>query len=57
MAIKFSTKDQSKTPPAKAGKPAPAIDEKTSTADAAGSDADLFEAETVKPAARGRKKK
>lgn len=56
MAIKFSAKQQPKTP-AKAGKPAPTVDSKPSAAEAAGSDADLFVAEAPKPATRGRKKK
>jgi hypothetical protein len=56
VAIKFSAKEQPKNP-AKAGKPAPLADDKTLTADAAVSDTDLFEAETAKPVAKGRKKK
>ena len=56
MAIKFSTKEQPKTP-VKGGKPAPLADDKTSAADTAGSDTDLFEAETAKTPAKGRKKK
>lgn len=56
MAIKFSAKDEPKTP-AKAGKPSPAADSKPSAAEAADSGTDLFEAEPAKPAAKGRKKK
>lgn len=56
MAIRFSTKEQ----PATAAKPARSVsstDAKKPAARASGKDSDLFEAEAVKPAAKGRKKK
>jgi hypothetical protein len=57
VAIKFSTKDPSRTPPAKADKPAPVADARKPDDAAQDSAIDLFEPGAKKAPAKGRKKK
>jgi hypothetical protein len=57
VAIKFSTKDPSRTPPAKTDKPAPVADARKPDDAAQDSAIDLFEPGAKKAPAKGRKKK